>query len=350
MNRNINILWYIAPIWALTACSGTVGELDDTAESTSSSQLIALNATRADAATTSPSTKIQKPCFVAWLESDITEENRVTNNSISTSPLLSAEPFFILNADKDIDAYKSTPYNTGCYYPTADQSIYVSGYYPTDSLKRVKNYDGGMYLELIEGTRPGLTDILVANNTLKGSASFPLDDADAGSLTFNHALAKVTFKGILHENMAKYVRNVTVSLSSMDLMRGLYAAYDSIQGQVFQPFAWAEEKKDITWSSQKYKKLLNKETIAELGTVYIVPGYSIMITVDYELSEKGETGEEYSSTFTVYFEKKLNGGDSYEVTLSFLENVIELTGERVEWQEGGELYIPLYPYKNSTNE
>ncbi len=347
-------------VWPFVACTDTEGEA--VPDVSLSAVPISLTASRADAATTTTTTttKVEVPCFVAWLENDITDvSNRKSVTGIA-SDLFAVEPFFCLNATGDVDDYKQTPFNTGCYYPTADQNVYVSGYYPADSLQKVSDYYAGECMELKSTTRPGLTDILVATNTLKGSASAPLDAADAGSLTFNHALAKVTFKGILDPSMTKYISNVTLTLPAAgQLMRGLYASYDNCEGQIFQPYAWQEEE-GVTlpeWTSRTLTGYLISEEAKELGTVYVVPGYSITVDVSYRFSEKNITYEDITNKgLVVYFTDSnnesisLKSGDSYEVTLSFLENTIELTAQPVAWQEGGEIYIPLYPYKNITNE
>jgi hypothetical protein len=345
LNASVLCIYFV---WATTACTDT----ESISEVSLSDVPISLTTTRATTASTTG--KANVPCFVSWLESDFSDESWKKSVQYIASDLFTAEPFFSLNASDDIDNYKTIPFNTGCYYPAADQSVYIAGYYPAESLQKVTGYYAGECMELVSTASPGSTDILVSTKTLKGSASAPLD-ADDASLTFNHALAKITFKAKLHENMTKYISNVKLTLPATgQLMRGLYASYENREGQIFQPYAWQEGTGDNLpeWTSETLTKYLLQDEEQELGTVYIVPGYGINVDINYRYSEKGTTYEDlsYKGLEVLFADSnespiRLESGDSYEVTLSFLENVIEITGKPVDWVEGGEIYIPLYPYK-----
>lgn len=339
-----------------SACTQSVVEVDEPSETANVPIRISSisTGTRSDETSTT-----DVPRFVAWTEADFNDEKNMTPIKGINDSVLIAPPFFYLDATDAIDAYATVPFNTWYYYPQNNSSIYAAGYYPSSDFTDVGT-EPGQHLKYTAEIGKG--DVMVSAKTLEGSKKDPIDNQQ---MEFKHILTKITLYAKLHENMYKYISNVSLQISSKyaPMLEGLYASYDKREEQIYQPYAWkpTNGESDSIWKFET-KEILSRVHPTEMVTLYLLPQTTIAslkdVTLKYSYSDTGDfetvgayTNGEWTKdiTFTDSEGKKieLTAGDSYEITFTFYKSEIEIKGRPVDWDDGGTITIPIYP--NSEN-
>ena len=113
---------------------------------------------------------------------------------------------------------------------------------------------------------------------------------------------------------------------------------------------------------------ISKENPLEIGWAYIVPEQTslpVTITVlrseDVEFTNPKEITFSATLPFTIERDEndswdkgkeknKLYANEAYTFTIVFGEEGIELVGNKCPWENGGYIYVPIYPFGNPTEE
>ncbi len=243
-------------------------------------------------------------------------------------------PYHVAAPDKEIGSYENKQYNTGRVYPKNYGMAVCTGYGPYNALTPNNDYTR------LSVASPGTTDALVSQNYLEGSSLAPF----SGVLEFFHPQIQLTVKAKLAEGMAKYIKNVSFSVGSENLLTSL--EWDSTKKQYLP----SSERGSTRWTSAELNEQLNKSDSKVLGTVLVVPGASeeMMSSIDIAVSglianTGSEAGTHFTMGLTASLAETLTLGDSYEILLLFDEDQIEITASKVPWQEGGNVLVPIHP-------
>jgi hypothetical protein len=280
------------------------------------------------------------PVFLFWLKNDF--ENISADNY--------TQPYLDSWAPDEIDAYKTTTYNTGKKYPDNDEEVFCTGYYPASLI-----IDGGLRprswtsLDVPE-EKIGRMDVMVAPEHITGKSTAHFDTKEPGEpLSFVHAQSKVTFKAKMGTEMAqnRYLRNIKVTVPGSELMSSL-----KWESGRYTADGTAGEDVSVVLVDPVTTQLDPSQKPREIGDVLIYPGKSsLSISVNVEMSDSPlfPNHEVISITTEIPFNFTDGQGDvlgeneAYEIILVINYDSIVLKGRKAEWEEGGELLIPLYP-------
>lgn len=331
-------------MWGMVLATGCNSETEQPEVSAIPMLINATTETRADS---DGSTSTETPVFLFWRASDM------IGNHYNVAPI---SPYCVSKPSGAIDNYKETPWDTGYKYPENNLSVLATGYFP-QTLTISGNY------ATLTIPEPGKTDVMVARTMIEGSSLSPYTYKEDNSLSlqFIHAQTRIDFKAIRHLTMKKRVRNVHITMHEEylpyqltwipDEKESRYTVSSSNPTQRYKIEGAAEQLSAQTSGSDK-----NAQS-SPIGFIYIKPLQAEMkITVRAEMSNYDNftplaevttevtipldnIPKETGSTETAL----LQAGDSYEITLVFQEDKIELTGRKLPWEEGGNILIPLYP-------
>lgn len=288
--------------------------------------------------------------FLFWHQDDF---NRGLRDEAG-SPVM---PYHVANPTGQIGDYEEsagtteagggqTDYNTGRVYP-ADYGIAVcTGFAPYDKVMPSKDNDGSQNYFTLSVADGGYTDVMVSQNYLEGSSISPF----YGNLEFFHPQIHIEVNAKLAENMAKYIKDVSLAISGDNIISSL--EWNS-QLKQYRP---TDERSSSSWTSGVMSEYLNKSETKDLGKVLVVPAPEaenwLMKSLDLTVSGKiantdSEVGSDFSMNVTADFSELDGGGlalgDSYIISLSFDEDQIEITAVKVPWEEGGNVLAPIHP-------
>lgn len=262
-------------------------------------------------------------------------------------------PYHVANPHGEIGSYEEgaeaspnqTDYNTGRVYPENYGIAVCTGYGPYSEVTPAGMDSEATNYTVLDVAFPGYTDVLVSKNYLEGSSLFPF----RGNLDFQHPQIQLTVIAKLAPTMAKYIRNVSFSVSGGNLLKSL--RWDA-QTNTYIP----AESHDGTWTSEVMELFLNSTDERNIGTVLAIPrldqGNPLMESIDLIISGHiGNTtsdGAPFTTSITADFKENVAGGglalgDSYTINLLFDEDQIEVTATKVPWEEGGNVLIPIHP-------
>ena len=340
-----------AGLLLLPACS-TTEDVPDMSSSEEEMRLYSSTNTQTEEDNDETTTTSNQPVFLFWDFGDWLGQ--------TPAPVT---PYHVSKPDQSIDTYKrpNEPYNTGKLYPDGNRRVVATGYAPS-SLTPDSNK--GYELLSIPTSGIGTTDILTSITPIVASATLPFDRADGETLEFMHAQSKVTFYAKLAENMGKFIKDVRISLDP-----------SLIATQV----EWSREDflyKPKSNNSHGYTVIqqgdgdyqITKENPLEIGWAYIVPEQTTLpVTIKVSRSEDVEFTNpkeiKFSATLPFTIERDENdswdkgkeknilyANEAYTFTIVFGEEGIELVGNKCPWENGGYIYVPIYPFGNPTEE
>lgn len=295
------------------------------------------------------------------------------------------QPFFTAFPD-DIDSYRTVPYNTGRTYP-GERWLRATGYSPAD-LEVSKNADGTKNWKTLNvpQDQQGYTDVMAVVKARSGNSTYPFDRIPAAyaydtsydmmsvpsdkydpMLVFGHLQSKVNFKARLGDIVTpgRYFRNVRVEVSSIKKNgEGLFMAaarwvpvteatgeYTADAATLLSRYKAGERTTYLKkWSASDSNKAQldpKQQDSREIGSVYIYPGETqIVFDVEVEMSDdelfKNPKTIRYSGA-VADFGLTLQENEEYDVLIKINYDSILLEGRKAEWEEGGILYIPVYP-------
>ncbi|MBE6216189.1 MAG: hypothetical protein E7123_08180 [Bacteroidales bacterium] len=280
------------------------------------------------------------PVFLFWLATDFED----IGDGQYRQPYLEAWP------TQEIDAYRTTTYNTGKRYPANDQEVWCTGYFPAslivDRGERPRKWTA---LD-VPADDVGTLDVMVAPEHITGKNTEHFETKEPKEpLVFIHAQSKISFKARMGTEMAqnKYLRNIKVRVPGNELMsslkweNGRYIA-DKTAGSDYE----------VVLEDPSTTQLDPNQKDREIGNVYIYPGKSsLMVNVEVEMSDTPLFSEseiislktEIPFNLTDSYGPVLRENDAYEIILVINYDSIVLTGRKAEWEEGGGLLIPIYP-------
>ena len=255
------------------------------------------------------------------------------------------------NASTNEPTSEKNDYNTGRIYPENYGIAVCTGYGPYDGVTPATRTN--MPVEtpdysVLNVTYPGVTDVVVSQNSLEGSSIYPF----YGNLEFFHPQIQLTVKAKLTTTMAKFIKNVSFTVGKDNLMKSL-----SWSGEV-KGYRPSSERPENGWTSATLEEQINSSDEKVIGTVNVVPlpsaeewtMKSINLTITGEI---GNTVDGSYSEFTMdvpaFFkdssdnELTLELNDSYIILLLFDEDQIEITAVKVPWEEGGNVLVPIHP-------
>lgn len=363
---------------AVGSCQGASEEVEPAELDAEASPILVRAASEGDegdsSSTTDQVSPLDQPTFVLWLATDYNKTDW------TKAPDGAPELYLVAKADKQVDSYKESPYNTGGLYPKSNAGLYASGYAPSDWLEPNDSYSS-LSIKGLTADNVGTWDIYVASNTLYGSSKNPFDAKDAERMKFIHAQSKLTITAQLQEKMRKYVRNVKITIPAVttsdesngvggvgQLMKGLILKRDD-SGQSYVADCWLSTDTDAKdFHSNAANTLLYKEDeTVIIPEVFIMPGlYGIKMHVYAELRDavNSTTFEKLDQDVYVDFtgldrsseedagrsDSRLYAGESYKITLLFADDVLEAAGMKMLWQNGGQISVPIYPNLEETTE
>lgn len=291
--------------------------------------------------------------FLFWHEEDFDNGLKADDGSVAqpyhvSTPTGNIGDYMEPDASANEPAGEKNDYNTGRIYPDSYGIAVCTGYGPYDGVTPAARTDQPVETpdySVLNVAEPGVTDVVVSQNYLEGSSIYPF----YGNLEFFHPQIQLTVDAKLAETMAKYIRNVSFSVSGDNLLSAL--AWDA-ESDRYLPSEWSA----ASWSSPVMSDYLNKTDVKPLGTVLVVPKESdddfIMTSLEISLSGLiSNTNTEDGASFNMSVTADLSGvtggglilGDSYEIHLLFDEDQIEITAVKVPWEEGGNVLVPIHP-------
>lgn len=342
-----------AGLLLLPACS-TTEDVPDMSSSEEEMRLYSSTNTQTGEDNDETTTTSNQPVFLFWDFGDWLGQ--------TPAPVT---PYHVSKPDKSIDTYKrpNEPYNTGKLYPDGNRRVVATGYAPSSLIPKKENENDNNYeLLTIPEKGIGTTDILTSITPIVASATLPFDRADGETLEFMHAQSKVTFYAKLAENMGKFIKDVRISL---DPLRIATQVKWSREDFLYKPKSSNSHGYTVT---QQGDFQISKEDSLEIGWAYIVPEQtSLPVTIEVSRSEDVEFTNPKEITFsaTLLFtikrdendswdegkeENKLYANEAYTFTIVFGEEGIELVGNKCPWENGGYIYVPIYPFGNPTEE
>lgn len=324
----------------------------------------------------------ERPAFTFWDASTFLAENGGTpkfyffveapKSAITYSP-----------KDSNSDATDETTwYDTGHTYLPNDQTVLASGYMPADMGSSSDDYQKLKVPSSLLATE----DVWIADKSLLGSTYNPFDRA----MSFVHATTRITFKAMLAQGMQSEIRNVVISIPESEVLYNMtwqyYTNGERLEDCRYWPDIYNREEDYLKLSDDEQKALTRRLTNdpdntkvgyaallptysmvkilgfekADLGTYYLRPEQSqVLINVHaimYTTVDGDETAPAVSSSYDVIkmpisfgVDEKglpvvLHAGDQYEITLLFNNVEIELSGRKLEFKDGGNVYIPIQPF------
>lgn len=310
---------------------------------------IALLATRADDANDSGD-DLYKPIFLFLKKGD--------DGAFSLNT-----PYLVDNGAGDANNYATTPYNTGQSYPPLPRLLLATGYIPQTLVPNILHNYTTLSLPAADAT-PGMVDMMAPEAPVTGSATDPFN-VPGKTLRFRHLQSRLRFRAILKDDFPTDYRvdSVRITVGYKDLAAGiewnsasqLYKAKANATTSV----SFGQNGKDLDGKEIKIEQLFvydtglingsDNNTYRDLGGVYILPGMS-EITIE-EISARiypsSLTANDDKNSYirrqqnlNIPFSQVLNEGDSWLVTLFFEFDGIELKGQKIEWEKGGNIIIP----------
>lgn len=288
--------------------------------------------------------------FLFWHKEDF-DRGLLNANQGVAQPYHVSEPtgnigdYIEQDATTNEPSEKKNDYNTGRVYPDSYGIAVCTGYGPYDGVTPATRTD--MPVEtpdysVLNVTYPGVTDVVVSQNSLEGSSIYPFH----GNLEFFHPQIQLTVYATLASTMTKYIKNVSFSVDKDNLLSSL-VWNDDVKG--YRP---SEERPANGWHSGTLNEQINSSDKKQIGKVNVVPRiYEGWDMESIDITVRGEIGNavdgEYSSfTMTVpaaFNDLTLELNDSYEIYLIFDEDQIEITAAKVPWEEGGNVLVPVHP-------
>lgn len=293
--------------------------------------------------------------FLFWHKEDFDRGLKDANQGI-------ARPYHVSEPTGDIGDYieqeattnepseKKNDYNTGRVYPDSYGIAVCTGYGPYDGVTPAVRTDLPVETpdySVLNVTEPGVTDVVVSQNSLEGSSIYPF----YGNLEFFHPQIQLTVYATLASTMTKYIKDVSFSVDKDNLLSSL-AWNAGVKG--YRP---SGERPANGWTSRTLTDHINSSDKKPIGKVNVVPqpheGWemkSVDITVTGNIGNVIDgTYSPFAMTVPVAFKDSsdndltLELNDSYEIYLIFDEDQIEITAVRVPWEEGGNVLVPIHP-------
>lgn len=279
-------------------------------------------------------------------------------------------PLIVCFPENTIDTYSrpNPPYDTGRLYPDGNRRAMATGYAPSSLvLDEVNGESRPDYEKLsIPDDSLCMMDVLTSVKPIVGSASLPFDRTGGETLEFMHAHSKISIKAKLSEDMQHFIRNVRISpyknvianRLEWDRKESLYktvAVWNDNDADYPLSFGEAEDAGQLTAQ--------NTNDVCELYLASRIVEVPVRITVNRSEDVQFTDYKEVSFNATLTFEMnrdpsspedmKTDGelkedyilyeNEAYTFTLVFGEDSIELTGMKCEWEDGGNIVIPIYP-------
>lgn len=308
-----------------------------------------------------------QPLFVFWTDGRFDD------------PSVNAPYFFTRIPEGEIDSYATTVYNTGVPYPLHDRVVHAAGLAPApgDGRALVPDVEGGWSSFTIAGgpcafgdDEHGVVDVLTAPS-VSGSDSAPI----TMPLAFGHALTKISFGAVLAETMTKFVKYVTVTFpGDLAPVGAVWDAdesrYEVVRGEdgnddfVFGNY-WTDDGRFLSTSGRAnstHYYMPSKDKVSSMGFLHVFPPESSEMTVTVNYKMCGSVGgfdkpdpdnpvRDVSKEVTLRFVDSvgdpviLGAGDSYQMTLVFDANDIEIVGQLRDWGDGGHVSLSVQPTK-----
>jgi len=280
------------------------------------------------------------PVFLFWLDSDFA----AIGEDVFTQPYLEAWPPGV------IDSYKTTTYDTGKTYPDNGQVVCCTGYYPATLIVDGGNSRKSWTSLEVPVEEIGLMDVMVAPEHITGKNTLHFDTKEPKEpLEFIHAQSKIMFKAKMGTEMAtnRYLRNIKITIPGSELMstlkweNGRYIASETSGDNVF-----------AVLNDPSSTQLDPSQKPREVGSIYIYPGQSsLKMRVEVEISDTPLfvdseivfTETEIDFNLDDAYGSVLRENDAYEILMLINYDSIILKGRKAEWDEGGEVLIPIYP-------
>lgn len=272
---------------------------------------------------------------------------------------------------EDANAYEVKYYNTQYVYPADFATLLATGYIPHD-LVPVTDSEGTYYhrLTLSESCKgPGRVDLMAPETPLTGSLLNPFDKE--GPLKFKHLQSKLSFRAICNNNFptTMYVDNVIITIKNSDLAGGIvwnnstYMTEAATSGDVkfghgFEDLSGNTISVGVLhwYSGSLVAGGTDNNDYTNLGGVYVTPNRTgITVSVSCRMYPSSLLSEEEKNKYTKTADDlvvafmdgntpiELNEGDSYEITLLFEQDGLELSGRKAAWEQGGNIVIPVVP-------
>lgn len=306
-----------------------------------------------------------RPVFLFWKTGDVA--------NISLTPY--AQPYYVAdNVPEDARSYETKRFNTQHSYPSDFSTLMATGYIPQD-LVPTDDGSGPFYHALTlpaGGPGPGRTDLMAPQASLTGSLLDPFDD-NGRILVFKHLQSLVEFRAICNDDFPAsfYVDKVQIAVEATSLANGIYwnmdvrtyavsaaSGGDVTVGHGCEDFAGATLPIEVLlwYDSAKDTPAADENEYSDVGGIYILPNRQQlalkvscrMYPSDVELSETEKEAYIKTAELTVTFRDGgvpivLAEGESHLVTLFFAQDGIEVSGCRAEWEQGGNIIIPVVP-------
>lgn len=252
---------------------------------------------------------------------------------------------FFTTEVSDLNAYKSTKFNTGEPYPK-NGTVKATGYSPAN-MKRTNDYKT---LTLPDGTTPGTLDVCTASEIIEGTFNSPFSK----TMSFGHTLTKVTFIAQRDETMkeSKDVKNIQITIP---------ANYLTTQWKWNNAKYVADsEAKATTPLALSHNEVLVSTDPSEIGVAYLMlpaqnSGILNDINIQADILPIKSTIVEKRLNQTVsaqLYEANNSGpvdnaapGDAYEILIKFQQNSFTLEARQSDWEKGGLIYVPVKPNK-----
>lgn len=248
------------------------------------------------------------------------------------------------------DAYDEVKYNTGKDYPDSYRAVKATGYAPSSL---VRKNDGWTEITLGTPHKTGKTDVLVAAKAIQGSSLRPFEE----KMDFIHAQIRFTAKAELSETMAKAMKDVTLEVNGRHFLSGI--KWSNAEKR-YVPITFTDESEWIMLGTTEYQ--LSADRMEPIGDyLYIsVPEDQTVLTELY-VRIKGKIADDniglnnnpidFEVVTTVAVEAfdesdnpvEVGENDSYELTLTFDEDRIEISGSAMPWADGGNIIVPVRP-------
>ncbi len=293
-------------------------------------------------AETAESTELDSPLFIFWKAS-----------KFDADPQDLAVPFIAQTPSGKIDDYQESQYNTFVSYPTDDELIYASGFWPAPvtsgtglTFSASNNYTSFD----VPDEWVGKKDILVVRDVRTGRKSAHFSVLEP--LQFIHSQAQISINAKLASNMSKYVKNVRVEFTNASRPERL--VWNQLAGRYILEGGRTSSRL-VTDAGDTEEFQLSKDRTQHVDNIFIVPTSANHVTVnikfwmadDADGFQKGIYTEEESGDMDIYFVDgdnnyiNLGAGDSYYLTLEFGVSYIYLYGRLKAWEDGGYVTIPI---------
>lgn len=252
----------------------------------------------------------------------------------------------------DLNAYESTKYNTGEYYPSNNSIVYATGYSPSPSLSSDISTSDNLTLTLPAG-RAGFVDVCTAAGIITGSRSTPF----SARMEFEHTLTKIHFTVERDPTMEgiRDVKNIILTIPKKYLPTTW-----TWNGSVYEVDYSEPATTDLTLTHPDIIIGTGKreDFIEGEGIVYLMlpTGNTgkledIVVTADILLSSSTGVDRQINETITIplYDENgdQLTGdalpGEAYTVSFNFKQDSFTLIARAQSWEPGGLIYLPVNP-------